>query len=306
MRIIKPKFEIWKQEEGIEGIYRQIEKAGRVCYASDPIEGKAKDFVDRMIKSGHGAMLEHGTVYLKLNNSMSENVFLISQKYDRNKYSVVNCRDYENDVNNRGVTYKEYFITTNLRVLVENNWMDDLQYLCEPTEYHEKRTTVRFICDRGVSHELVRHRVFSFAQESTRYCNYSKDKFGNELTFIIPSQLNKEELIEEFGDIEKLEYHKDIDKFQSSEWSDAANFLQSIAWCESNYLTLLDNGWKSQQARAVLPNTLKTEVVMTGFESDWDHFFELRCAKAAHPDTQKLANELKGKFHEKEVDNKDK
>ena len=106
-----------------------------------------------MIASKHLAMLEHGTVYLKLNNSMSANVFLISQKYDRNKYSVVNCKDHKDDVNNRGITYKEYFITTNLRVLVENDWLDDLQYICEPTEYHEKRISVRFICDRGVSHK---------------------------------------------------------------------------------------------------------------------------------------------------------
>ena len=266
----------------------------------------AEDFVNRMVASKHYAMLEHGTVYLKFTDSSTKTLIIdgircseyLYDNYISNKYSIIHSVPCVGNTN--------WYVTTNYRVLIENNWLDDLQYLCEPTEYHEKRITVRFICDRGVSHELVRHRVFSFAQESTRYCNYSKDKFGNELTFIIPSQLNKEELIEEFGDIEKLEYHKDIDKFQSSEWSDAANFLQSIAWCESNYLTLLDNGWKPQQARAVLPNTLKTEVVMTGFESDWDHFFELRCAKAAHPDMQKLANELKGKFHEKEVDNKDK
>lgn len=80
-----------------------------------------------------------------------------------------------------------YYITTNMRVIVENNRLDDLQYQVEPTEHHEKRITAKFICDRGVSHEFVRHRVFSFAQESTRYCNYSKDKFNNEITFIQPS-----------------------------------------------------------------------------------------------------------------------
>ena len=286
----------------LQDIYKQIELAGRTCYKSEDkmADTSAEDFVNRMVASKHYAMLEHGTVYLRYMttevNMRPELIYLNNPltKYCVNKFSITNLDS------------GEVYVTTNYRVIVENDWLDDLQYLCEPTEFHRKRITARFICDRGISHELVRHRVFSFAQESTRYCNYSKDKFGNELTFIIPSQLNKEELIEEFGDIEKLEYHKDIDKFQSSEWSDAANFLQSIAWCESNYLTLLDNGWKPQQARAVLPNTLKTEVIMTGFESDWDHFFELRCAKAAHPDMQKLANELKGKFHEKEVDNKDK
>ena len=155
MKLIKANFNIIEQGPSIDGIYKIIEQVGRVCYKSENkiTETSAKPFVDRMIASKHLAMLEHGTVYLKLNNSMSANVFLISQKYDRNKYSVVNCKDHEDDVNNRGITYKEYFITTNLRVLVENDWLDDLQYICEPTEYHEKRISVRFICDRGVSHK---------------------------------------------------------------------------------------------------------------------------------------------------------
>jgi thymidylate synthase (FAD) len=144
--------------------------------------------------------------------------------------------------------------------------------------------------------EFVRHRTFSFTQESTRYCNYSKDKFGNDLTFIIPCWMNEIELKEEFGDLTTLEYHKDIEKFQSSEWSDAANFLQSLAWCESNYLTLLQNGWKPQQARAVLPNSLKTELIMTGFISDWKHFFMLRCAPGAHPQAQEIAIPLEQEF----------
>ena len=284
MRLIKQSFEIWKQEEGLEGIYKQIEMAGRICYKSEDkiTETSAKEFVERMIKSGHGAMLEHGTVYLKLNNSMSANVFLISQKYDRNKYSVVNCRDYENDVNNRGITYKEYFITTNLRVLVENGWMDDLQYLCEPTEYHEKRTTVRFICDRGVSHEFVRHRVFSFAQESTRYCNYSKSKFNNECTFIIPSWCTYPEGC--YLPTNSLQY---------------GSYIWSLRQSEEAYFELLHNGWIAQQARAVLPNALKTELVMTGFISDWEHFFKLRDAGSAHPQARELAQPLHKEFIER-------
>lgn len=142
--------------------------------------------------------------------------------------------------------------------------------------------------------EFVRHRVFSFAQESTRYCNYSKDKFGNELTFIIPTKL--EEYL--YGDYTRreYEYHKDIELFQSSENPDASNFLQTLCWTESNYFTLLQNGWKPQEARAILPNALKTELVMTGFVSDWKHFFELRDAKTAHPDAQALAKPLHDYF----------
>ena len=254
----------------LQDIYEQIELAGRTCYKSEDkmTDTSAKDFVNRMVASKHYAMLEHGTVYLRyMTTEILDNPFT---KYCTNKFSIAN------------IDSGEIYVTTNYRVLVENNWLDDLQYLCEPTEFHSKRITTRFICDRGVSHELVRHRVFSFAQESTRYCNYSKDKFGKELTFIKPSWWKEED-----NEVATL-------------------YIQPWRNIENCYLTLIENGIKPQDARAILPNALKTELVMTGFESDWGHFFELRCAKAAHPDMQKLANELKGKFHEKEVDNKDK
>lgn len=160
MKLIKPSFTIIEQQSGLEGIYKQIELAGRTCYKSEDkiTENSAKEFVDRMIKSGHGAMLEHGTVYLFLTMSSRQQYF----KYCSNPYSVANSTGEAEKGTWNG------FVTTNYRVLVENGWLDDLEYLCEPTEYHEKRVCVRFICDRGVSHEYVRHRVFSFAQESTR------------------------------------------------------------------------------------------------------------------------------------------
>lgn len=161
MKLIKANFNIIEQGSGIDGIYKIIEQAGRTCYKSlDKITpDSAKGFVDRMIKSGHGAMLEHGTVYLKVLHKDANTIFgnWVTDQYMSNPYSNINF-DYNGD----------YTITTNLRVIVENNWLDDLKYICEPTEHHEKRVTVRFICDRGVSHEFVRHRVFSFAQESTR------------------------------------------------------------------------------------------------------------------------------------------
>lgn len=154
MKLIKPSFEIYEQGPGLEGIYEAIERAGRTCYKSKRPEGQtAKDFVDRMIASQHYAMLEHGTVYLKIPFSPSTN------KYSNNPYSKNIIVGLE----------PVCYITTNYRVLVENRWLNDLKYLCEPTEFHEKRVTVRFTTDRGVSHEFVRHRVFSFAQESTRY-----------------------------------------------------------------------------------------------------------------------------------------
>lgn len=160
MRLIKSSYEIWQQPSGLEGIYKQIERVSRVCYRSEDkiTEDSAKPFVDRMIKSGHGAMLEHGTVYL-YTDYRYPNFGKMIDRYTNNKYSKCN---YFPTFPSRA------YISSNLRVLVENDWLDDLKYLCEPTKYHEKRICVKFICDRGVSHEFVRHRTMSFAQESTR------------------------------------------------------------------------------------------------------------------------------------------
>lgn len=284
MKLIKPYFEIWEQPAGLEGVYKQIEKVGRVCYKSEDkiTEDSAKPFVDRMIKSGHGAMLEHGTVYLfcpteeYVDSNGDVQYYNPLEKYQNNNYSALVD-------SNEGI-----YVTTNLRVLVENGWMGDLQYLCEPTEYHERRVTVHFVCDRGVSHEFVRHRVMSFAQESTRYCNYSKDKFGNELTFIQPCWLDDERL-KLYGP-----YHTIIrDK------SPESIFIANLNNAERDYLDLISLGWKPQEARAVLPNSLKTELVVTGFTSDWNHFFDLRArgtTGAPHPQAKELAEPLMREF----------
>ena len=291
MKLIKPSYAILEQGPGIEGVYKAIEEAGRTCYQSSHkiADGTAKEFVDKMIKSGHGAMLEHGTVYLKCNNTMSGNTYILFSKYFNNKYSISKCIENREDISNRGISFTEYFITTNFRVLVENDWLDDLQYICEPTEYHEKRISVRFICDRGVSHEFVRHRVFSFAQESTRYCNYSKDKFQG-VTYILPKWCTNVN-IEDYEKNPKLMYNANGILTDSE-----INFLCGLYDNEIRYLKLLESGWVSQQARAVLPNALKTELVMTGFISDWEHFFKLRDAGSAHPQARELATPLHEEF----------
>lgn len=288
MKLIKPSFEIWNQPAGLEGVYKQIERVGRVCYKSEDkiTEDSAKPFVDRMIKSGHGAMLEHGTVYLKVFNVI-ENSELID-KYKSNKYSVV--KEGTEVYNCHGdILYGSCkCITTNYRVLVENGWLDDLKYICKPTEFHEKRITVHFVCDRGVSHEFVRHRVMSFAQESTRYCNYSKDKFGNELTFIQPCWLDDERL-KLYGPYHTVIRDKSLESI----------FIASLNNAEKDYIDLIDLGWKPQEARAVLPNSLKTELVVTGFVSDWNHFFDLRArgtTGAPHPQAKELAEPLMKEF----------
>jgi thymidylate synthase (FAD) len=127
---------------------------------------------------------------------------------------------------------------------------------------------VKFICDRGVSHEIVRHRLASFSQESTRYCNYSKEKFGSRLTFIIPPWVVDNPL----------------------ECNDRATevWLSGLTACQSRYLSLLELGWAPQQARAILPNSLKTEIVVTANLREWRTILKQRTSLAAHPQMQEL------------------
>lgn len=154
MKLIKQKATLITQKAGLEGLYKQIELCGRTCYKSEDkiTEDSATRFVEAMIKNKHHAMLEHGTVYLMYPKSNEAGW----KFYSTNPYS--KCH-FSGDF---------MAITTNLRVLVEHNRMDDLQYQSAPMPKHELRITMKFTTDRGVANELVRHRVFSFAQESTR------------------------------------------------------------------------------------------------------------------------------------------
>lgn len=314
MRLIKPSFEIWEQSPGEIGIYKQIERAGRVCYKSEDrlAEDSYVKFVEMLKSHAHGAMLEHGTVYLKVPmyyancvDSPCEGLdVVLHSPYSKVKYKPAPELEGFVDWTGREIDNECYYITTNYRVIVENNLEHLLKFLCEPTEFHEKRVTIRFTTDRGVSHEFVRHRVFSFAQESTRYCNYSKDKFGNELTFIIPSWLAIEEgsygIGHSFGKGHFYECNENriyCDEKNKEEFFKVLNFLKILNLSSQVYMSMLNTfGLTPQQARQVLPNALKTELVMTGFVSDWKHFFELRCDQSAHPDAKALAIPLRDEF----------
>ena len=272
MKLIQQSAELWQQPEGEIGIYKHIERAARLCYKSEDkvTEDSYKRFISMLSEKGHNSPLEHGTVYLQTNNQDTLNYYL------HNPYSKVGVTD-EQEILGSATLY----ISTNYRVIKENGWEDDLKYLCEPTEHHAKRISVHIVTNRAISHELVRHRVFSFCQESQRYCNYSKGKFDNEVTFIIPSWVNThcpngEQEGPSVADIT---------------WSDACKEA------ETSYIMLLQDGWKPQEAREVLPNSTKTELIMTGFESQWEEFFKLRCSPAAHPMMQELANKIKTLIH---------
>ena len=327
MKLIKPSFEIIEQQSGLDGMFKQIELAGRTCYKSEDktTETSAKEFVNRMIKSGHGAMLEHGTVYLAIPVDDCE---------DLPDGWVHKLFDYSSGTYDDGNTIKspwikvkyirpKFIITTNYRWIIENGATFMLKYLCEPTEFHEKRITVRLVTDQGILREFTRHRTFSFAVESTRYCNYAKDKFGKELTFIKPCFLDDSKLAL-YGP-----YHTVVrDK------SPESIFIADLNNAERDYLDLIESGWKPQEARNVLPLATKCEVIMTGFVDDWwgeylifdkgtnlldqiihgmfwkelnnidrekyriveKGFFPLRCSNAAHPQAQELAIPLREEF----------
>ena len=220
---------------------------------------------------GNCAMLEHGTVYLAI--PMTTYAPDAVNIYRDNAYSKVNdCNEFI-FTDKYGNKVAAWCVTTNLRVLVENDCLEDLEFLCEPTEYHEKRITVKFICSRSTSHQIVRHRVMSFAQESQRYCNYSLDKFNNEIIFVAPAWYKEQT------------YHK---------------FLNSLHRAEMDYFDLINSGLKPQEARAVLPNACKTELIVTGFVSDWKGLFDLRCDTGADPDIKEIMIPLEEKFKEHE------
>lgn len=289
MNLIHQDCSLILQEEGLEGIYKQIEAVGRTCYKSEDkiTEGSAKPFVDRMISSQHLAMLEHGTVYLAIPKTTYAPDAV--GFYMNNPYSRVNdCNEFI-FTDKYGDKVAAWCVTTNLRVLVENDLMQDLEFICEPTEYHERRITIKFTCNRQVSHEFVRHRVMSFAQESTRYCNYTKGKFGNELTFIIPCWLPIPETHSDDPNV-WLEL--------SARSADMGHFISQCHKVQSEYKFLVENlQWKPQQAATILPNALKTELCMTGFKNDLVHFFDLRyrgTTGAPHPQAQEVASKAHG------------
>lgn len=264
MKLIKPSYQIIEPTGyTIDDIYKSIELVGKVSHKSESSikEGSAKTFVNRIINWGHNSCLEFGTVYLYI-NKYNPSFNTTTDKYYYDRYSI--CRAFPNKT----------YISTNYRHIIENNWLDDLKYLCEPTEYHEKRVCVKFTLPIGISREFVRHRTFSFMELSTRYVNMSSNKVGNEITFISP------------------DFKPDfIGSPQYLEW------IKALENAEKSYNNLIKMGYKPQEARGVLPLDTKTELYMCGFIDDWKHFFKLRDDEQhAHPQAYELAHPLHEEF----------
>mgnify|MGYP000145304294 CR=1 FL=1 len=290
MKLINQNVEEWHCGYTLPEIWSHIAKCARVCYQSEPRNNEETDeeFVKRVILRNysleeigesrelqlklHLSCLEHGTVYLDI--PCEEDTLTSIRFFENNIYSKHNCS-----------TNARYHITTNMRVVIENNLMNVLHYITKPNVFHCLRTTFNITTDIGVARELARHRTHSISEESTRYCNYSKDKFGNELTFIKPCCLNNEKL-KLYGD-----YHTVIrDK------SPESIFIANLNNVERDYLDLIKLGWTPQQARQILPLSTKVQTIHTAFESDWTEFISLRadaCSGSIHPNMKVIADKIK-------------
>lgn len=321
MKIVNPSVEIMRTGyETIDQITPEqfIEKVGRTCYKSEDriTKDSAAKFVSNLIERGHEAMIEHWNLIFKTNIGTYQdfksdwtlliegsNIPLTERLRPFLRFSDCDLgdgdiryivsgnmrawRDFAKAcvtgfglipqymwgmVRNYPLFFPEYqdyipeIFTNNLFIPMT---ADELNKFERPIH---QDVTMKIICDRGVSHEIVRHRVASFAQESTRYCNYSKDKFGEEITVVRPAWCSDGE-----------------DKYIA--WESGCRFA------EAAYFTLLENrGCSPQEARSVLPNSLKTEIIVTMNLDGWNHFFDLRCAEGAHPDMRKVATMAKELF----------
>lgn len=279
MKLINSSVEEWHCGYTLPEIWSHIAKCARVCYQSEPRNNGETDeeFVKRVILRNHFideigenrnlqlklhlSVLEHGTVYLKL-----PKVNYVAEFYKAEPHSKIYIDYIES---NKPFVY----ITTNIRVMVEHGRINDSQYICTPTKYHYLRSSFNIITDIGVARELARHRTHSISEESTRYCNYSKDKFGNELTFIMPDWCDEYRC--NSIDIHYFEGFRDIEQI---------------------YFRLIEDGLTPQQARQILPLSTKVQTIHTAFESDWNEFVKLRadaCSGSVHPNMKVIADKIK-------------
>ena len=289
MKLIKQSFEFINQTDfSLVGIKKHIERCARVSYKSEDkiTDTSYEKFVNMLESRGHNRPLEFGTVYLTLrgdDHDALRNIFV----YTDNPWTKIRRHLIKTESDPNTYIVLDY-ITTNYRVIVENHLEEDLKYLCEPTEYHYKRYTAHMILDRGVMDEFRTHVGLSHLAESTRYCNYSKDKFGREVTFIKPCWLDIP-----IGDYGTSSLPGDNILGLSG---GTMAFIDSLLDAEDYYLTLLSQGWTPQQARSVLPLCIKSELISCGFEDSWENFFKRRDAPDAHPMAQEIAKPMHEEF----------
>ena len=278
MKLIQQSFEILEQTDySLKGIKQFIERCGRVCYKSEDkiTDDSYEKFVNMLINKDHARPLEFGTVHLLIPNSDFKEVYTSLAEI-----GLDNC-DWLQYCYYQGA----YYVTTNYRYYLDiiKSAPAIQKYFSETySKYYPKRYTVHFITNRAIMDEFRTHVTLSHLAESTRYCNYSKGKFNNELTFIIPNWVNTHCPNKE----------QEGPSVPDMEWSSA------MLNAETSYMNLLKMGWTPQQARDVLPLSVKSELISCGFGSAWVNFFYRRCAKDAHPMAREIAIPLQDKFKE--------
>lgn len=295
MNFIDPDVKLLEQETTLNGALKMAEYAGRICYQSMDKTGSKTpvEFVNMLLESGHGEPVEHATLYLKWDMKEEDYSHKRYNFYKHNKYSVL--KTYEDDRN--------AYVTTNYRVLVENDRTNDVAFICNPIKgKHEPRLTVQFTTQNVISKEANRHDSNSKSELSTRFCNFSKDKFGHEIN------INKPTFIDE-KDIEKVKESEStidvllqfLNEFQNKTDNGTDGLTPVDYWYAANafaefcYMKEIEGGWLAQQARTILPLDVNTVCVHTAFLSDWKHFLALRyfgTTGAPHPDMIVLAEKL--------------
>ena len=278
MKLIQQSFEILEQTDfSLIGIKKFIERCGRVCYKSENriTDDSYEKFVNMLVKRDHARPLEFGTVHLKMYIS------------DFHKLRDTLC--INNMWNDQWIKYHYAgnltYVTTNYRyylAIIKVFPSAEKDFAPQDDELYPKRYTVHFITSRGIMDEFRTHVGLSHLAESSRYCSYDKNRFGNELTFIIPNWVNTNCPNKE----------QEGPSVASIEWSTA------MLDAEASYMNLIKMGCTAQEAREVLPLSVKSELISCGFEDAWSNFFYRRCAKDAHPMAREIATKVRDKFNE--------
>ena len=301
MKLIKQSFEILEQKDfSLIGIKKFIERCGRVCYKSEDkiTDDSYEKFVNMLESRGHDRPLEFGTVHLKMPWKTFNNFagFCVSKGFWDSCWIKYNIDRESED--------KMVYITTNYRYYKRLKSLKSLYgyinveefFTEEDNEYYPKRYTVHFITSRGIMDEFRTHVGLSHLAESTRYCNYSKDKFDNQITFIQPSWIILDKEIAPINELCLLSGQYDRE-------NPNLRYLASLVEANYTYILVLNKGWTPQQARDVLPLSVKSELISCGFEDAWSNFFYRRCANDAHPMAREIAIPLQEKFKELGYDN---
>ena len=305
MKLIKQNFEILEQKDfSLVGIKKFIERCGRVCYKSEDkiTDDSYEKFVNMLVKRDHARPLEFGTVHLKMPWKTFSNFagFCVSKGFWDSCWIKYNIDRESED--------KMVYITTNYRYYKKLGTLKPLYgyvsmerfFTEEDNKFYPKRYTVHFITSRGIMDEFRTHVGLSHLAESTRFCSYNKDKFGNEITFIIPNWIKLKYDYVSTDNVGNNEIYVDgvEQDWYNEEDETTKEFLYSIQDAENTYINLLRKGCTPQQAREVLPLAVKSELISCGFEDVWNNFFYRRCAKDAHPMAREIAIPLQEKFKE--------